>query len=303
MEFDLLSSLFVRLRLQASVQNVFEAGGRWAIEVPPHRGLKVHTILKGRYWVSLAGDPVPRELVAGDSYLLPRGDPFTMASHRDFSDQGLVQRTSVHRSEGLTRLNTGGEVLGSGLFFDFDSPFADLLFQSLPSLVVVPADASRAPELQTNLRRFATEFENSRVGRTLILHQLAPVILVDFLRACFTEAGAQVSWFGALAEDDLSGVLHLMHTDYGHRWTLGELASAVGVSRSKLAGRFQKAVGVSPMEYLCRWRMEVARDLLVHDGKNIAEVSQAVGYESESAFSAAFVRVFQIRPGRMAGRR
>ncbi len=135
MEFDLLSSIFMRMRLKASIQNVFDAGGRWAIEVPVHRGIKIHTILKGRCWISLADDPTPRELVEGDCYLLPRGNAFLMSSDPTGSVAEIAPAMVLRRNEGITQLNGGGDFLGNGLFFDFASPFADILFQSLPSLI------------------------------------------------------------------------------------------------------------------------------------------------------------------------
>ncbi len=297
MEFDLLSSVFMRLRLKTSIQTVFDAGGRWAIEVPVHKGIKIHTILKGRCWISLADDPKPREVKEGDCYLLPRGNAFIVASDPASSVQGFAQETVMRGSEGLTLINGGGDTIGSGLFFDFDSPFADILFRSLPPLIVVPGATSQASELQVNIRRFAAEFRGSRIGRSLIMYQLAPVILVDLIRTYFAEAPGDASWFGALSESELSGVLNLMHTEYARRWTLDDLASSVGMSRSKLAARFKSAVGVAPMEYLCRWRMEIARDLLANEGKSISEVSRMVGYDSESAFSTAFRRILKSRPG------
>lgn len=297
MEFDLLSSIFMRMRLKASIQNVFDAGGRWAIEVPVHRGIKIHTILKGRCWISLADDPTPRELVEGDCYLLPRGNAFLMSSDPTGSVAEIAPAMVLRRNEGITQLNGGGDFLGNGLFFDFASPFADILFQSLPSLIVVPGATSQATELQVNMRRFASEFRGTQMGRSLILNQLAPVILVDLLRTYFTETPGNPSWFGAASESELSRVLSLMHTDYAHRWTLDDLASEIGMSRSKLAARFKIAVGIAPMEYLCRWRMEIARDLLRDEGKSLSEVSHLVGYDSESAFSSAFLRVLKCRPG------
>ena len=133
MEFDLLSSVFMRLRLKTSIQTVFDAGGRWAIEVPVHKGIKIHTILKGRCLGYLSPyDPRPRELKEGDCYLLPRGNAFIVASEPASSVQGFAQEKVMRGSEGLALINGGGDTIGSGLFFDFDSPFADILFRSLP---------------------------------------------------------------------------------------------------------------------------------------------------------------------------
>jgi len=83
----------------------------------------------------------------------------------------------------------------------------------LPPLIVVPGATSQASELQVNIRRFAAEFRASRIGRSLIMYQLAPVILVDLIRTYFAEAPGGASWFGALLQSELSGVLNLMHTD------------------------------------------------------------------------------------------
>ncbi len=296
MEPDLVSSMFLHLKLKTSAQVVFDAAGSWTITVPVHQGIKIHTILKGCCWISLADDPTPRKLVEGDCYLLPRGNAFTMASDPSVSGKELGLEMVLHRHEGLTLVNGGGEYMASGLFFDFEGDFADILFSSLPSLIVVRAAASQATDLQSNTRRFAAEFRGSQIGRSLILQQLAPVILMDVLRMSFAERNGP-SWFAAASEPELSRVLGVMHTDYGRRWTLDELAATVGMSRSKLAAQFKTAVGIAPMEYLCRWRMEIARDLLRNGGTSLSEVSRRVGYESESAFSSAFLRVTNSRPG------
>jgi AraC-like DNA-binding protein len=53
------------------------------------------------------------------------------------------------------------------------------------------------------------------------------------------------------------------------------------------AERFTEMVGQPPMQYLALWRMQLASRLL-KDGGQVAEVADAVGYESEAAFSRAF---------------
>ena len=200
-------------------------------------------------------------------------------------------------SQGITTCNGGGALLVSGVYFDFESTFADVLFRSLPAVVIVPGTTIEASGLKVNIERFTAEFHGSGLGRSLIMYHLAPVILLDMIRIYLSRDPGHSNWFGALSDRTLSRVLNLMHTEYGHRWTLEELATSVGVSRSKLAARFKNQVGISPMEYLGRLRMEIARDLLIKGEHSIAEVSQAVGYESESAFSTAFKRILKCRPG------
>jgi AraC-like DNA-binding protein len=55
-------------------------------------------------------------------------------------------------------------------------------------------------------------------------------------------------------------------------------------------------VGHPPMQYLTLWRMQLASRLL-SDGGQVAQVADAVGYESEAAFSRAFKKVVGQAPG------
>ena len=81
------------------------------------------------------------------------------------------------------------------------------------------------------------------------------------------------------------------------RWTLEGLAAQAGTSRSVLAERFAQFVGQPPMQYLTQWRMQLATRLLAEPGaRKVAAVAEAVGYESEAAFSRAFKKCVGIAP-------
>ena len=47
-------------------------------------------------------------------------------------------------------------------------------------------------------------------------------------------------------------------------WTADDLGREVGLSRSALAERFTRLIGVAPMHYLANWRMQVAAQELRH---------------------------------------
>jgi AraC-like DNA-binding protein len=51
------------------------------------------------------------------------------------------------------------------------------------------------------------------------------------------------------------------------------------------------------MQYLVRWRMQVAAKLLRDTKAKLVEVAQGVGYETEAAFSRAFKRAVGVAPG------
>jgi AraC-like DNA-binding protein len=104
----------------------------------------------------------------------------------------------------------------------------------------------------------------------------------------------------ALADKQMRAVIGAMHAEPGRKWTLESLARVAGMSRSAFAVRFKAAVGEPAMEYLTRWRMILASDRLANGGMPIAVVAPTVGYESESAFGAAFKRVMGYSPKQFA---
>ncbi|MCQ8239447.1 helix-turn-helix transcriptional regulator [Acetobacteraceae bacterium KSS12] len=62
------------------------------------------------------------------------------------------------------------------------------------------------------------------------------------------------------------------------------------MSRTAFATHFAAVLGVSPIGYLFRWRMALARQALATPDEPIAAMARRLGYGSASAFSTAFSR-------------
>jgi len=75
-----------------------------------------------------------------------------------------------------------------------------------------------------------------------------------------------------------------------------ELAREVGLSRSALADRFTDLLGQPPMQYLTRWRLQLAAQKLRAGQSSVAKIAEEVGYESEAAFNRAFKREIGAPP-------
>jgi AraC-like DNA-binding protein len=90
--------------------------------------------------------------------------------------------------------------------------------------------------------------------------------------------------------------LALLHRDIRRRWTVDDLGREVGLSRSALADRFIRLIGVPPMHYLAKWRMQVATQKLRSTSASLGQVAQTVGYDSEAAFSRGFKKAFGVAP-------
>jgi len=104
-----------------------------------------------------------------------------------------------------------------------------------------------------------------------------------------------------LRDPQLAAALRGIHTQAAHPWTLVTLARQAGMLRSSFAERFNRVIGMTPLNYLLQWRIAVARNLLSREHMSVAETALAVGYQSASGFSTAFSRETGLSPKEFIG--
>src|SRR5450755_2091678 len=75
-----------------------------------------------------------------------------------------------------------------------------------------------------------------------------------------------------------------------------ELATKLAVSRRNFDRRFIKATGNTPVEYLQRVKVEVAKKTLEKGRKSIFEVMDEVGYSDDKAFREVFKKIAGLSP-------
>ncbi len=75
-----------------------------------------------------------------------------------------------------------------------------------------------------------------------------------------------------------------------------ELSSKLAVSRRNFDRRFIKATGNTPVEYLHRVKVEVAKRTLETGRRSIFEVMNEVGYSDEKAFREVFKKITGLSP-------
>jgi len=82
----------------------------------------------------------------------------------------------------------------------------------------------------------------------------------------------------------------------GERLTVAGLAEHSHLSSSRLAHLFREQVGMTPMQYLERNRMERAQGLLLMTNRPIGEIAYEVGYQNPLYFSRVFRRHQRMSP-------
>jgi AraC-like DNA-binding protein len=297
---DPLSDILSLLKPNSYGFRGLHAGGDWALAFAADDGIRCYAVTSGGCWLSVDGIAEPVRLDAGDFVLLPGGKACRLYSAADVPAVDAFQFFPTVPAGEVAVLNDGDGFAGVGGYFDFEGMHAELLLSMLPPLVLISAEADRAV-LRWSIERLMRELREPRPGSSLIAEHLAQALLIEALRIHLVERSPHsTGWLFALADRQMHAVIAAMHSDPGNKWTLAALARIGGMSRSSFAVRFKETVGESAMDYLTRWRMMIAADRLANGGMPIAVVAPTVGYESESAFGAAFKRVIGYSPRQFA---
>ena len=183
-------------------------------------------------------------------------------------------------------------------FLGCDSrPFNPLL-DALPRQISTRLSAATQGWLLNMLRVAADESEFGGAGSETMLARFAEVMFVEVVRNYVARLSEDSrGWLSGLRDRHVGQALQLIHSRPAEDWALDSLAREIGLSRSVFADRFAHYVGVTPMHYLGRWRMQLAARRLVESTVSIAQAGAEVGYESEAAFNRAFKKHLGLPPG------
>ena len=136
----------------------------------------------------------------------------------------------------------------------------------------------------------------SRAGRGTICHVYLPLAETE------SSVGAALH---PLGEDDvplesiLTGVVdnssdlvqraaRFMQLNHDQMITSADLANELGVSADYVARLFRRETGMSPRQYLNRYRMVAAQRLLLADHLSVTEIAAEVGFNDAAYFSRIF---------------
>jgi len=293
---DPLSEVVRLLRPRAVFANPISGKGSWAVRYSDFGEPSFCIVLAGGAHLAVDGYE-PIDLLAGDFVLLPTTPAFTLSSHAPAPPVHLDPHQVAGGASELRYGEPHGEPdmrsLGGSFVFDDANP--SLLVSLLPRVVHVQS-STRLSQL---VRMVGEEVADQKPGADFALSRLVELLLVEAVRAV-SSTNAPPGMLRGLADERLAPALRQMHARIDQPWSIEQLSKAAALSRSAFFERFNRLVGVAPMEYLLAWRIEVAKRLLRDRELSVVEIASRVGYASASAFSVAFNRRVGMPPGKYA---
>jgi AraC-like DNA-binding protein len=261
-----------------------------------------HYVVEGEFLLRVEGrDEQDALITAGEVVLLPHNDAHFMGS--DLGIPAVLGKEIIHppKNGGLRSIHHGGNGKRTRMvcgFLGCSKGESNPVISSLPSLLKLNMENAAAAEwIRSTFHYAAEEVAAGRPGSETVLGKLSELLFVETIRRyAETLPENQTGWLAGLRDSFVARALALLHHDPMRHWTVEDLGREIGLSRSALAERFIRLIGMPPMHYLANWRMQVATEKLRNSNASLAQIATTVGYESEAAFSRAFKKAFGTAP-------
>jgi len=309
---DVLSEVLRIVRLDGALFFNAELSAPWCVSEPrstalasqlspePGHLILYHFITEGCAFARLPGGQ-REDLVAGDVVIFPHGDAHLLGNGSPEKPLDALLMFDKNLTQGLklARFGGGGEVTRLVCGYLVCEPrLSQIFLAGLPKILKVRITNEPADHWLENSIKFSVgEETNVEAGSSLVLAKLSEVLFVETLRRYINSLPAdQTGWLAGARDPAIGQALALLHAEPAHGWTISNLSRRVGLSRTRLAERFQHFLQESPIAYLTKWRMKLGAETLLSTENSIEEIAATVGYGSAAAFNRAFKREYQTPP-------
>ncbi|WP_417768513.1 AraC family transcriptional regulator [Stappia sp.] len=302
---DLLSDILTRLSLKGTLYFRTSFTPPWGVQVPQLDNVcRFHFAHRGDCMLRIQATGETVLVAQGDLVLIPHGAAHALYCQHTGPAETLpldeVFEKTGYRGEGVL-VHGGDDTTRSTQMicghFSFAEGSRHLIFDRLPSCIHVrDYGAESGAWMEATLRVIGGEAGSTRLGGDLIALKMSEAIFAQAIRTWLERQADDGHNLAGFADPQISRALTAFHRDPAGSWSVESLARAAGLSRTSFAQHFARKMGVTPMQYVTDWRMQIARQGLAERKLNVSEAAALAGYASDSAFSRVFKKEVGVSP-------
>lgn len=289
LSYKMITDLLKMFRMRAEVYHNAKVCGDWLIQEHILGQTCFHMPTEGGCWLDVPGH-LSEALKEGELVVFAREIAHSMQPlHAQSGEQRHLSYVEAAQREGTGMLCGRLEFLHAG---------GSALIDALPPVLIFRHGDDTLWLAQ--LRALLID-ESYRNAQSLVIDRLAELVFSYAIRHYVEKDCCQLGVLALYGHKKLKAAAEAMHSSPSYPWTLEELASIAGLSRTLFASQFRQTCGWTVMRYLTWWRMQLAYRSL-GQGDSVGQVAELVGYRSEAAFSRAFQREFSCTAGEVRRR-
>ena len=245
-----------------------------------HEEIEVLFVQEGGLRLYIPGRTVP--LAAGDGAIITSN-----VLHMAQAIHHCELRSLVFRKE----LISGGD----------DTIFAKQYIQPVmdcPSLRFVPLRKQTDRDILDAISTAFLVMERGGVGYEFMVRNHLSLMWLGFYRANRSLLGQEGAQFSSVRTDAvrMRSMLAYIHSHYAESISLDDIAQTANIGQRECLRCFQRTIGISPRQYLLKYRVSEAAHLLRTTQLPIAEIAIQCGFDSPSNFTQTFRKFYTVTP-------
>jgi signal transduction histidine kinase/AraC-like DNA-binding protein/DNA-binding response OmpR family regulator len=229
-----------------------------------------------------------------DPILIVDDDPQALELYRGIVEKGLPGYPVRTASDGAVAQAVMAEELPCLVILDLMMPEVDG-FEVLDWMRAAPR-TRRVPVLVLSGRMFTLDDIKRLEKHVLVTLQSKDILSEDETAIALHRMLVGIDVLPTPTSALVKRTLAYFHQNYDHSLSRREVADAIGVSENHLTRIFRQELGLSPWDYLNRYRIKQAKELLLGTSDSITSVALQVGFNDPAYFSRVFRKQVGLSP-------
>ena len=138
------------------------------------------------------------------------------------------------------------------------------------------------------------ESENKELGYDTVCQKLLELLILKIIRKMNINLEAHQVILPIKRE--IRMICHYIDQNYSENLSLESLAQYMKMNKYYMAHEFKKYMHISPIQYLIKRRIKECQSLLKTSSLSVSEISEAVGFSSQSYISQIFKKEIGMTP-------
>lgn len=149
-------------------------------------------------------------------------------------------------------------------------------------------------DMEYYITHLLMESENKAMGYENMCQKLFDLLLLQIVRTMRLNLSSNP--IQRPMKREIRMICYYINQNYSDNITLESLAEYMKMNKYYMAHEFKKHMGISPINYLIERRIKECKSLLATTSLSIAEISETVGFSSQSYFAQMFKKNTNMSP-------